>query len=190
MCCFSCLLQLLRHPLSLTAFSYNFDGELVYYTPLSTVIYDEYCKEVSIGHVVLVNFYSDRKTVSKSWTQVVTFINVRIANIRPHYENWFAVEVAPTHTSIPSTLPDEKKQPLKLQVLHRSIFVMFRSLIRPSFTGFVENGCTYFPQLPMVIVDKSEEWSLMSLKRLGSDTDCSYLTLRSRIRTVQNPPRS
>lgn len=106
--------------------SYNCDGERIYSTPYNTRIYEEYTKSQSTVHVVLVDLYSEGTTMPESGTQAVNFIRVRFANIRPYSESWFTVGITPTHTSIPSPLTDEERRELKLQLLHRFIFVMFK----------------------------------------------------------------
>lgn len=92
----------------------------------------------------------------KSGTQGVTFLRVRFAKVRPHSEKWFIVIFAPAHTSIPSTFPGKKRRQLKIQLLHRFIFGMFKSLIHTSYTGVIENGTTLFPCLAMIIAEQPE----------------------------------
>lgn len=138
-------------------------------SPWNTLIYEEYCKWCVDGHVVHVDFYSDGTTISNYCIQYLRLIRVRFGNVHRHTETWFPVEISPTHTSIPSTLPDESRWHLKLQLLHRFLFSMFKSLMRVSYSGFVEKSSTFFPLLAIIIADHPGELSLLSLKRRDRD---------------------
>lgn len=75
---------------------------------------------------------------------------------------------------------------LKLQLAQRFLFLHFKPLIKAYYKGTVQNGCTYFPLVAMLVDDQPEERTLLSLKRRDSDMDCTHCMLRSRIGGTQH----
>lgn len=197
--CFCCIIKLLRGlltctntPCSVIHFQrrYKSDGDRVYSSPWDTKIYEEYSTTFRAGHILLFYVYYEGTTMSKSGTQSLTVIRVRFGNLRPHKEKWLTLGIAPTTTSIPSTLPDQRRLQLKHQLLQRFIFRMMRSLVQASYIGFIHNGSTYFPRVAMLIADQPKERTLLSLKRRDSFTHSCMCTLTSRIMPQQNVPRT
>lgn len=145
--CLSCPLQLLQRlltcisrPSSIILFcvSYNNDENRVYSTQWNTMVFEQYITNVNTGHVLLTDFCSALTKISKSGTHGITFIPVRLANLRPNSKTWLTVGIDPMPTSITSILPDENRRELKFQLLHRFIFLMFKFMLEASYSGLME----------------------------------------------------
>lgn len=124
----------------------------------------------------------------KSGTQRLTFLLIPFANVRPHTEKWHTVRVAPVKSLITATLPDETRCKLKLQSYNciiDSYWLCSKQQHCLHRVVFFVKGTTYYPQIAMVVADKPEERTFLSLKRRGSDMDFSYWVLRTRIREEQ-----
>lgn len=170
--CYRCPLKLLRGLLTWSTpttsiipfeMSYNDEGDRIYSTPWNTDMYASYNDSVSNGSIVLIYLYSNGATMSKSGTQSLTFLRVRFSNVRPYTEEWYTVGLAPSPTSIPATLPDDTRRRLRLQLIHRFIFLMLKAIISASYTEFVVAGRTYYTRVAMLVTDQPEEGTLVSL---------------------------
>lgn len=80
--CFRCPKQLMTNLLledggarSLIPFSTTTDstGCRVFSTQWNSAVYEQYCKSITTGHIVLIDFYGDWTTLSKSGTQSASF---------------------------------------------------------------------------------------------------------------------
>lgn len=56
-------------------------------------LYEEYTGSVSCGHLVLVDFFVDGATLSKSGTQSGTLLRIRFSNIWKFSEKWFDIGI-------------------------------------------------------------------------------------------------
>lgn len=92
-------------------------------------MYKSYFETVSTGHVVLVYFCSEVATLAKSGTQGATFLHMRFGNLKFYTETWFNVGIAPTSTAISASFLVRKRRKLKLQLVQRIIFILFKPLI-------------------------------------------------------------
>lgn len=81
---------------------YNDNGDRLFSTPWNTEVYASYADSAHNGQVVLIEIFSDGATISKSGTQISTFIRLRFSNIRPHREDWHTVGLAPSPTTTTS----------------------------------------------------------------------------------------
>lgn len=157
--------------------SQNQDGDRVYGTPWNSIIYESYSNNVTSGQVLVFDYFSDGTTLSKAGTQVATFVRLLISNFGPHSHKWYTVRFMPSTTSIPSSLTDEWRRTLQLQLFHRFLYLLFNPLISASLHGSIVNGVTYFPRHGMIGADQPEESSLLCLKRHDSDMDCTHFVL-------------
>lgn len=98
------------------------NGARVYGTPWTSQIYELYSTSVSNGHVVLIDFYSDGATMSRSGTLSATFHRVRFSNLYIYCGNWFTVGIAPTAKTLSSSLPAAQRRKLKLLLMQRFLF--------------------------------------------------------------------
>lgn len=188
--CFRCPLKLMTELLrkhgggfSIIPFekATNESGSRTYSSPWDTAVYESYAKSIADGHIVLIDFYADGTTLSKSGTQSASFFRVRFSNIRPVSDCWFTIAIAPTTSTIPSSLPYETKRRMRLELYQRFIFRVFCDMITASYSGFPYLGDMFFPRLAMIVADQPEERALLCLKRRDSFMDCTHCTLPSRI---------
>lgn len=59
-------------------------------------LYEEYNSSFSFGHLVLVAFFVDRETLSKSGTKSGTLLRIRFSNNGRFSEKWFDIGITPT----------------------------------------------------------------------------------------------
>lgn len=185
--CFRCPLSILKDILrhdgvsKIIPFRLNYDANhnRTYSTPWNSNIYQSYTETVTNGTVVLIDLYSDGTTLAKSGTQSAHFFRVRFSNVRGYSETWTTIGIAPTSAVLPHHLPPAAKRRMKMQLIHRFVYRMFKDLIQASFTGFVLDGQIFTPRIAMYIADQPEERSMLSLKRQGSEMDCTHCSLPS-----------
>lgn len=157
-CYFTCPLALFCHlvPGSRRLFtlikispSYRAAGDCIYTTPWDTGKYEKYTEMMSAGHLFLVDVYYDGATLTKLVTSSATFVLVWFSNLKLHMETWFTVGIVPSSRSIPTNIPADERLQLKLQLLHRFIFLLFKPLIQDSYHSFVVDCSTYCPRMLM-----------------------------------------
>lgn len=66
--------------------STNAQNEPTFSTHWDSTIYVTYCDESQNGHVITIDFYSDRETIEKYGTQSATLLCVRFSNIDMYSE--------------------------------------------------------------------------------------------------------
>lgn len=159
----------------------NDNGDRICSTPWTSKLYESFHKQQTHGHIVLVYFYSDGVTLSKSGTQFATFLCVHFFNIEVFNEPWFTAAIAPIYKKLHPSLPAERVRHLKLTLIQRFMFLLFADRIKSSYTKVVLYGVTLFPRICMVIVDQPEERALICLKCHESCMDCSNYILWSRV---------
>lgn len=67
-------------------------------------MYETYNSVVLSSHLVLLDLYSDWKTLSTSGTQSGTLPIFRFRNLISFCDSWNTVAIAPIHKTIPSTM--------------------------------------------------------------------------------------
>lgn len=132
-------------------FSFNTEGQRTYRTPSDSRRFQSYCESNPIGHVVLLDFYSDGATMSKYGTQSASFKCVRFPNLDKLSEQWFTVAITPISRTLPSSLPYAHLRKLKLQLMHGFIFLVFGKFINDSYSGFAVNGKILLAHIGMII---------------------------------------
>lgn len=64
----------------------------------------------------------------------------------------------------PLGIADKQKKKLKLILMQRSIFTVFRSMINASYSGTKMHVDLLFPRISIIIIDQPEEKALLCLK--------------------------
>lgn len=82
----------------------NLSRERTYPTPWDTKVYEGYTNSINKEAVLLVDFYSDGTTLTKSGTQSATFYRVRFSNLQNCSETLHTVGISPTMKTIPLSL--------------------------------------------------------------------------------------
>lgn len=77
-------------------------------------MYDSSTNKATLGHVFLVDLYSDGARMVKYGTQRETFQGIRFANIRDYSKTWYMVGISATVKNLPPGLPDELRRRLRL----------------------------------------------------------------------------
>lgn len=72
---------------------------------------------------VLLDLYSDCTTMSQFGARSPTFSRVWLVNIDSFYQRWFMVAIAPASRKTLSSLPVEQQPELRLELMHRFIFM-------------------------------------------------------------------
>lgn len=161
--------------------SFDSDGSRTFSSPWDTKAYELYNANKPYGHIILVDFFVDGATLSKSGTQSGTFLRVRFSNIKGYSEKWYDIGIAPSVKVFLQYLSKERKRKAQMILFQRFIFLTFKDLIKASHFGCVVNGVTLLPRISMVIVDQPEERAVFCLKAKDSFMDCTLCTLPSRV---------
>lgn len=164
----------------------NRANERTFSSPWDTFLYEQYCSSVNFGNVIMVDFFADGCTLSRSGTQSGVFIRVRFPNIKGFSEKWFDIGIAPTQKQFPEYLPEYARRRLRALLYHRFLFLMMKKMAKASYHGLIINGVTLVPRIGMLIADQPEERMLLCLKGHDSFMDCSLCTLPSRISSQDN----
>lgn len=94
---------------------------------------------------------------------------------------WFTIRIRPATGTIPWSFPDERWRRLKLQLIHRFIYVLFKPLIMDSSNGVVVNGEKFTLRILIFVFQQWEKRTLQSLKRRDGGMTCTHCMLQSRI---------
>lgn len=157
------------------------DNQRLYSTPWDSEVYRSYSWTVTSCHVVIIVLYSDGATMAKYGTQSAHLIRIRFSNLRGYSEKWITTGIAPTSKLIPESFPVETRRRLKMQMMHRFIYVPFKQLVHASYSVKMLSGQLYIPRIAMYIADPLEERTLLSLKRRHSRMDCTHCTLPKKL---------
>lgn len=70
--------------------------------PWDTAVYELYQNNLSTSKIILLDFYIDGATLSRSGTKSASFLRIRYSNIDQYSETWHTIGIAPTNKLIPS----------------------------------------------------------------------------------------
>lgn len=97
------------------------------------------------------------------------------------------IVIGPNSRTITSSIPDERRRNLNVQLLRRFLFLLLKNLIKASFHVFFVNGTIYMTRISIFVADKPWERTLYVLKRCDSHMDGMLCTLQSGLRNMENP---
>lgn len=127
-------------------------------------------------------FLLGRWNYSYVWhTKCFLYIRFRFTNISQISESWFTLGFAPTHRTIPESLPKEQKINMKLRLMQRFIFHLFKALSRSSYTGVTVASTTLCPRISFIFLHQQEDLTLLCLKGNDFFMDCRLCNLPSSI---------
>lgn len=103
-------------------------GDRIYSTRTNSRLMHSY-KTLVNGIIVVVDIYCDGATLSKSGSQSMTTLRMRISNLRNSWYKWFDIGICPTLTDAAKELPDDSRRKEKNELFQRFLFVVFRQMI-------------------------------------------------------------
>lgn len=159
--------------------TFSIAGCQIYSTPWNSTVYEVYNAIESNGALLLVEFYIDGATLSRSGTQSASFLRVRFSNIQYYTEEWSTIGIVPTCKRIPSSLPSNTIRRLRRELIQRFIFITFKSLISSSYTGHAIIGSLLIPRIGTINADQPQERAILCLKGQNRYMYSSHCSLPS-----------